>query len=100
MFDTKAYLALATAYGTLRGIARTYDAKVQEYDYDSDHRLQKFQRPIMITERIAAVLASTVFSVGCAPLVVSMDVYNMERRWRGYKTREEPFYSIFQLVLW
>lgn len=80
------FMALSAGYGFVRGVVRTHNARVSEYDED----YKKSWRPMMVTERVATVCVSAVVGIVGAPLMAAADVYHLERHARGYKPKKEP----------
>lgn len=87
--NTAHLLVANLAYGFARGCIKTSGATI----YDLDEKYTKYERPIMITERLLTVGFSTIIALPCAPMLVFLDLHNLEYRMRGYQTKPVPSYN-------
>jgi hypothetical protein len=88
------FLCATAGYGFVRGIVKTHNAVISDYD----ENFNKTKRPIMTVERIGAVAFSTILGVGGTPLFLFTDIYNLEYSLRGYYKHDRDYNSFLDPV--
>ena len=89
------YACIGASYGIGRGIVKTHNAKIREYDHD----MKKYSRPLMVTERIGAITYSAALSMLWSPVLLCHDLYELERNWRGYDAyKDSDAHSIIGVI--
>ena len=83
------FLIATAGYGFARGIVKTHNAVITDYDREWN----KTKRPFMISERIGAVAFSTLLGIGGTPIFLFTDLYNLEYSLRGYQKHNKDWNS-------
>jgi hypothetical protein len=90
------YAGTGACYGICRGIVKTQNARIRDYDQD----MNRYTRPLMVTERVSAITYSAAINMVWAPITVCCDLHAFEHKLRGYPKTDPVASTVLELVFW